>query len=133
METDEQQSVDLDYTEIPPDVLNPDCPSRQIIKLLADKWVVLVIYALQHEKKRTSQIKYLLGDVSQKMLTQTLRKLEKFHLVNRIVYDQVPPKVEYELTELGYTLVEPVALICEWAKDNFVEVLGSDPRNAAKK
>ena len=117
-----------DRSSIPPDVLNPQCPSRVLIKLLADKWVMLVIYALQHEKKRTSQIKYLLGDVSQKMLTQTLRKLENYHLVKRTVYEQVPPKVEYELTELGLMLVEPVRTMCDWAQENFVDAIGYDPR-----
>ena len=117
-----------DRSDIPPDVLNPHCPSRVLIKLLADKWVMLVIYALQHEKKRTSQIKYLLGDISQKMLTQTLRKLESYHLVERTVYDQVPPKVEYELTELGLMLVEPVKTMCYWAQENFVDAIGYDSR-----
>ena len=126
----ENSSISYDYSQIPPDVLNPDCPSRHLIKLLADKWVVLVIYALQHEKKRTSQIKHILGDVSQKMLTQTLRKLEQYHIVTRTVYNQVPPKVEYELTSLGIALIEPVTQLCAWAEENFVDAYGYDPRKS---
>lgn len=111
---------------MPGNVLNPDCPSRQLIKLLSEKWVMLIVNALRDEKKRTSQLKHILRPVSQKMLTQQLRKLERHNIVKRTVYDQVPPKVEYELTELGQSLVEPVLAVCHWAETNFADTLDAE-------
>lgn len=110
-------------------VLDPDCPSRKTLALLADKWSMLIIVGLAKKGTlRNSQLKRALGDISQKMLTQTLRKLEDCGIVNRIVYNQIPPKVEYELTELGSSLLEPIQALSDWAELHYIDVLEAQRR-----
>jgi DNA-binding HxlR family transcriptional regulator len=103
-------------------VLNPDCPSRRALNMLADKWTMLVIVALKDGAKRNGALKRMLGDISQKMLTQTLRELEASGIVARVVYDQVPPHVEYHLTDLGRTLLIPISALRDWAELYYDEV-----------
>jgi DNA-binding HxlR family transcriptional regulator len=111
-------------------VLNPDCPSRKTLELLADKWTLLIIVGLAKKGKlRNSQLKRGLGDISQKMLTQTLRNLETHGIVNRISYNQIPPKVEYELTELGNSLMEPIQALASWAELHYADVLEARQRS----
>jgi DNA-binding HxlR family transcriptional regulator len=88
--------------------------SAVVVSLLADKWTIPVIHELSQGTKRTGELRRGLAGVSQKMLTQTLRALEEHGLVERIVYPVVPPRVEYRLTELGESINEPLAHICEW-------------------
>jgi DNA-binding HxlR family transcriptional regulator len=92
--------------------------SSLVIALLADKWTIPVIHALARGTKRTGELKTALGTVSQKMLTQTLRALEAHGLVKRTVYPVVPPRVEYQLTELGTSINEPLMQICAWMLEN---------------
>lgn len=99
------------------------CPTRMVLNRIADKWTVLVVSALQTEKKRFSVLRREVGGISQKMLTQTLRGLERDGLVTRTVYPTVPPKVEYALTPLGHTLVKLLDSIRVWAERNIEEVL----------
>lgn len=99
-----------------PDVYTADCPTRRALDRIADKWTVLIIGLLEHEPKRFSQLQRGIGGISQKMLAQTLRSLERDGLVTRTVYPEVPPRVEYELTPLGQTLSEPIAAIRNWAE-----------------
>jgi DNA-binding HxlR family transcriptional regulator len=106
----------------PIDVLNASCPSRQALSVIADKWTVLTIYALARGTKRYSELQRMIGGVSQKMLTQTLRELEQEGLVERKVYPIVPPMVEYSLTPLGRTLQEPLSAICKWAEEHLPEL-----------
>ncbi|MEM6281639.1 MAG: helix-turn-helix domain-containing protein, partial [Chloroflexota bacterium] len=90
-------------TGYPIDVLNPHCPSHHTLGLLADKWAMCVIITLNRKGRlRTSQLKRALG-VSSKVLTQTLRKLERCGIIVRETYDEMPPRVEYDLTDLGIT------------------------------
>jgi DNA-binding HxlR family transcriptional regulator len=106
-----------------PEVFIADCPIQRVLETIADKWSVIVIYALSTtETSRYSELQRLIGGVSQKMLTQTLRKLERDGLVERQVYPVVPPKVEYSLTPLGKTLTELLKAICQWAESHFDEV-----------
>ena len=98
-----------------PNVLNAQCPTRQVLDLIADKWTTLLIYLLARGKQRYGDLHRQVGGISQKMLTQTLRKLERDGLVTRHVYPEVPPRTEYELTRLGHTLIEPMGALCEWA------------------
>ncbi len=98
------------------DVLNPRCPSRQVLDRIAGKWTALVIHVLAEGRQRYSELHRRIGGVSQKMLTQTLRDLERDGLVERTVYPVVPPRVEYSLTPLGRTLIEPLSAICRWAE-----------------
>lgn len=114
--------LDIDY-EI--NVLKHTCPSRQVLDLIADKWTVLVIYSLAYEVKRFGELRRMVDGISKKMLTQTLRNLERNGLVYRQVYTVVPPKVEYSLTELGQSLYEASRVLCQWSKNNLVSVLNS--------
>ncbi len=106
-----------------PNVLNAECPSRQVLDLLADKWTVLVIHALSQGTQRYNQLQRNIDGVSQKMLTQTLRALERDGLVQRTMYPVVPPMVEYSLTALGQTLTVVLSGLCGWAEQHLPEVL----------
>ena len=105
-----------------PDVFNPNCDSRQVLALLADRWSMLILYALAGGVLRHGELKAKVGGISQKMLTQTLRALERDGLVAREVFAVVPPHVEYSLTPLGRTLLRPLRAICLWAQDHLREV-----------
>ena len=98
-------------------VIRPSA-ARDALDLVADKWTPLVIYLLAGGRQRYSQLKRRLGGISQKMLTQTLRKLEAAECVTRTVQPTVPVTVEYELTPLGRTLVEPLVGLMRWAHDH---------------
>jgi DNA-binding HxlR family transcriptional regulator len=106
----------------PADVFNANCASRQVLELLAEKWALLVIHALGDGAKRTSQLRQRVGGISEKMLTQTVRKLERNGFVTREVYRQVPPRVEYRLSELGRSLVDTVAALDRWVEDHIAAV-----------
>jgi DNA-binding HxlR family transcriptional regulator len=105
-----------------PNVLSGVCPTRKVLDLIADKWTVLVIYLLSSGTKRYGELQRAIQGISQKMLTQTLRKLEEDGLVKRTVFPEVPPRTEYELTPLGQTLREPLGSLCAWAQDHMAEV-----------
>lgn len=105
-----------------PNVLSAQCPTRQALDLIADKWTTLLIYLLSRGKQRYGDLHRQVGGISQKMLTQTLRKLERDGLVTRHVYPEVPPRTEYELTKLGHTLIEPMGALCEWAGAHLPEL-----------
>ena len=92
--------------------------SALVILLLADKWTIPVIHSLARGTKRTGVLRRELAGVSQKMLTQTLRRLEKHGLIERTVFPVVPPRVEYRLTALGESINEPLARLCEWTKQH---------------
>ena len=111
-----------------PNVFKAECGSQQVLDLVADKWTALVIYALAQGTKRYSELQREIGGVSQKMLTQTLRSLERDGLVERKVYPVVPPKVEYSLTTLGRTLIEPLRAICKWAEAHLDQLLAARAR-----
>lgn len=104
------------------DVLDPNCPSRWVIDLIADKWTTLVVHVLAGGTQRYSDLRRSLGGVSHKMLTQTLRKLEYSGLVERVVHPVVPPMVEYSLTPLGRTLVEPLHALTRWSEEHYHEM-----------
>ena len=101
------------------------CPARQLLDRLADKWVSLVVNALADGPQRYSQLQRRLASVSQKMLTQTLRDLERDGLVSRTVIPAVPVHVEYELTALGRSLLPVMCAIKGWAEDHMDEVLAA--------
>jgi DNA-binding HxlR family transcriptional regulator len=96
-------------------VYNEDYPSRRLLGLIGDKWTPIVLYVLGQGTRRYGQLQRQIPDVSRKMLTQTLRGLEEGGLLTRTVYAEVPPKVEYDLTSLGRTFLEPVGQLCRWA------------------
>jgi DNA-binding HxlR family transcriptional regulator len=100
------------------DVFSARCPSRAALDLIADKWAVLVASCLIDGPKRHSRLRVQIGGISGKMLTRTLRELERAGLVERRIFPEVPPRVEYSLSPLGASLREPVAAITDWAKAN---------------
>ena len=95
---------------------------RQTLDLVADKWVVATIYVLSHGTKRYGALQRDIGNISQRMLTRTLRDLERNGIVCRKVYPIIPPKVEYSLTPLGETLSTILKQLCNWAIERFDEV-----------
>ena len=109
-------------TDRPHSVLDSHPYLRQTLSLVTDKWVVAVLYILSQGTKRYGEIQKEVGDISQRMLTRTLRDLERNGLVHRQVYPVVPSMVEYSLTSLGKSLVEVVKNFCDWSKDNFQQV-----------
>ena len=100
------------------DVFLADCPARLAIETIANKWSVVVLYGLSRGPRRHGELVELIGGISKKMLTQTLRHLEQQGLVSRRAYPEVPPRVEYELTALGRTLIEPIQALTRWAESN---------------
>ena len=113
------------------DVRSERCGSRQVLDLVADKWAAIVIYVLSGGTLRFGELQRAVGGVSQKMLTQTLRGLERDGLVERKVYPEVPPRVEYTLSLLGETLVQPLSALCRWAEEHLWEVERAREGNAA--
>jgi DNA-binding HxlR family transcriptional regulator len=97
------------------DVLASACPTRQVVNRIGDRWSLLVLYALEGGTLRYQELRRTVDGVSQKMLTQTLRLLERDGLVHRELYASVPPRVEYSLTPLGLSLAARIAGIREWA------------------
>ena len=103
-------------------VLDPACASRRLFEAISGKWSPLVMMALKDGKKRHGELRRGLGGISQKMLIQTLRNLERNGLVERKVYPVVPPKVEYSLTPLGMSLQPLLEEICQWSERHLQEV-----------
>jgi DNA-binding HxlR family transcriptional regulator len=102
------------------------CPSRNLLDRIGDKWSILVLGELaQNGTARFTQLRKRLDGVSEKMLTQTLRALERDGLVLRTVHPTVPVRVEYELTALGQTLREPLKALTEWSTEHTADVLAA--------
>lgn len=97
-------------------------PVREILNLVGDKWSILVVVILDGGTKRFSEIQHSIDGISQRMLTRTLRELERYGLVSRRVEPTVPPSVYYSLTPLGKTLLVPVKNLAGWAQDNFPKI-----------
>ncbi len=104
--------------------LYPDCPIRNILNRISDKWTLLVMYTLNgHESLRFRDLAAELEDISQKMLVLTLRTLEADGLVERKVYAEVPPRVEYSLTDRAHSLFPIINQLIQWAKEHMDEIL----------
>ena len=102
------------------------CPIRHVISRFGDKWSMLVLFMLHRSETgilRFNEIRRLMTDCSQKMLSQTLKNLEQSHLVHREVFPEVPPRVEYSLTETGRSLMPVLLALIEWGKEHFDEVV----------
>jgi DNA-binding HxlR family transcriptional regulator len=102
-------------------VFNSTCVVPRVLDHIGSKWAILIIYALSQGTKRYSQLQRQIEGVSPKMLIQNLRKLETCGLVGRLVHPVVPPQVDYFLTPLGETLVDPLAMLYEWAENHIHE------------
>ena len=94
----------------------PDCPAEMTLRLIGDKWKVLILRDLMEGTKRFGELKKSIGTVTQKVLTAQLRAMEESGLVHRKVYAQVPPKVEYSLTETGRSLKPVLDAMLEWGE-----------------
>jgi DNA-binding HxlR family transcriptional regulator len=108
---------------IKPNVYSAQCPSRRILVVLSEKWTLLVVAQLAEGPMRTAQIRRAVQGVSEKMLIQTLRKLEAYGLVSRRSYPEVPPRVEYRLTPLGRSLARLADLFGRWVERNTANLL----------
>lgn len=102
------------------------CPIRQVVSRFGDKWSLLVLYSLYTSETgimRFNELRRTMSDCSQKMLSQTLKNLEALHLISRTSYPEVPPRVEYALTEVGQSLMPPISALIAWAKEHFDDVV----------
>lgn len=115
--------VNYQNLELKPNVYAAICPSREVLALIGEKWVSLVIGALEDKVIRFGELKRVCEGISQKMLTQTLRKLERDGLVMRTLYtDVLPIKAEYQLTELGTSLLPIIRAAKLWAEENLHQI-----------
>lgn len=106
--------------------LNQFCPVRDVVHRISDKWSLLSILALgTHGTLRFNQLKKEIGDVSQRMLTVTLRNLEEDGFITRKVYAEVPPRVEYQLTEMGQGLMQQTLQLADWANKQLPQIIAS--------
>lgn len=104
--------------------LYPDCPIRNILARISDKWSILILFTLnQHTLMRFNALQKSIPDISQKVLTATLRTLEEDGFVKRQVYAEVPPRVEYSLTNRAMSLLPHINSLISWAKENMEAIL----------
>lgn len=111
-----------------------DCPIRNVLARICDKWSLLVIYTLNNHREnpvRFNVLRKLIPDISQKMLTSTLRTLEADGYVNRQVYAEVPPRVEYSLTPRSQSLIPIIDNLIGWASENMAMILKDREKNAS--
>ncbi len=105
------------------DPLYPTCPIRNIIDRMSDKWSLLILSTLnQNGIMRYKDLKAAIPDISQKMLSSTLKRLETDKLINRKMYAEIPPRVEYSLTNTGQKLMPAVGMMVDWALEYFDEI-----------
>ncbi|MAI89651.1 helix-turn-helix domain-containing protein [Ponticaulis sp.] len=98
------------------------CPVRDVLDRVGQKWTLLILISLDSGPKRFSQLQRMVGDISKRMLTQTLRQLERDGLISRTVYPTKPPSVEYALTLLGESVLAPIAQLTSWAEDHHDDI-----------
>lgn len=99
-----------------------NCPVRDVLDRVGEKWTLLILVALAEEPQRFSALQRQVGDISKRMLTQTLRMLERDGLVERTVYPTKPPSVDYRLTALGRSALNPLASLIGWASESHDEI-----------
>lgn len=116
----------------PTNLLHAQCPTRLVLDLISDKWTILVLHFLTQGTKRYRELQREVGGISQKMLTQTLRKLEEDGLVSRTVFPEVPPRTEYALTPLGHSLRDPLAGLSAWAIAHLADIEAARSAYAAR-
>lgn len=102
--------------------------TRQILDRVGDKWSLLILFRLRREPRRFNELRREIDGISQRMLTFTLRGLERDGLIARTVHQSIPPRVDYQLTELGRTLLEPVMALAAWADRNRLAIMDSQRR-----
>lgn len=117
-----QATAEPERRKRPPNTYASDCPTRQVLDRVADKWSVLILALLLRGTARFNQIRRAIDGISQKMLTQALRKLERDGLVSRKIIPTVPVTVEYSITPLGRTLADTVDALRVWAERHIADV-----------
>jgi DNA-binding HxlR family transcriptional regulator len=118
------------------DLYQPNCPTRLLLDHIADKWATLILWKISDGPIRFNQLRRTIGGISTKVLSQSLKELERDGLVSRQVFPTVPVTVEYSITPLGRTLSSKIAAVTEWAESNIEAVLAAqesyDARQGAK-
>ncbi|HEV2673843.1 MAG TPA: helix-turn-helix domain-containing protein [Aliidongia sp.] len=112
----------------PRELRDPDCPIRSVLDRIGDKWSFLLILTLAPRPHRFGELRRAVDDISQRMLTQTLRSLQRDGLVDRTVFPTTPPSVEYRLTALGLSLLEPMRGLVAWADLQLPAITGARAR-----
>ena len=108
------------------DALYPNCPIRNVLSRVGDKWSMLVLFTLEsNDNQRFKELQRNIPDISQKMLTATLKMLEADGLIRREVFPEVPPRVEYSLTKKGKSLLPLIDNLLSWASDNMEDIIES--------
>lgn len=115
----------------PLDVMRSDCRARSVLTILAERWALLIIDALSGGALRTGDLRRRIGGISEKMLIQTLRKLEALGLIDRRDFREVPPRVEYELTARGQSLSPLIVAVDRWVEANAFEMVADTKRNVS--
>jgi DNA-binding HxlR family transcriptional regulator len=115
----------METMEFAPDAFARDCASRVVLDRIGDRWTVLLVVALADGALRFSQLRTKIEGITPKVLTQTLRALERDGVVTRTVFAEVPPRVEYELTDLGRELLSPIDAIRVWAEDHAARIVAN--------
>jgi DNA-binding HxlR family transcriptional regulator len=111
--------------QLPPDAFARDCASRVVLDRIGDRWTVLVVVALAEGRLRFSQLRARIEGITPKVMTQTLRALERDGIITREVFAEVPPRVEYELTDLGRDLLAPIDAIRLWAEQHASRIVAN--------
>ena len=106
----------METINLPPDAFAKECASRVVLDRIGDRWTVLLVVALSGGALRFSQLRTKIEGITPKVLTQTLRAMERDGLLTRTVFAQVPPRVDYALTDLGVSLGGPIAVLTDWAE-----------------
>ena len=115
-----------------PNAYSADCPTRQILDRVGDKWAVLILLLIRHEPMRFNALRRAIEGISQKMLSQVLKSLERDGLLKRRAIATVPVTVEYSITQLGVTLAGAVDPLRDWAEENLKDVLAAQRRYDAQ-
>ena len=115
----------MDTIDLPPDVFARECASRVVLDRIGDRWTVLVVVALAAGRLRFSELRARIEGITPKVMTQTLRALERDGLITREVFAEVPPRVEYELTALGHDLLAPIDAIRIWAEEHASRIVAN--------
>jgi DNA-binding HxlR family transcriptional regulator len=103
-------------------VFDPNCPTRVILDRIGDKWTVLVVLLLRDRPLRFTELRDGIGRVAPKVLTQTLRRMERDGLITREVFAEIPPRVVYTLTPMGASLIEPISVLTDWAETHMPSI-----------
>lgn len=109
------------------------CPIRDVLDRIGDQWSLLILTTLAPATLRFNELHREIGDISRQMLSRTLKRLEQDGFIERKIYAEVPPKVEYKLSALGHSFLEPMQALIEWADSNHAQICQSRRQHRAQK